>query len=259
MKSSRISVSSLVFALLVIGAGALLFAFQLGVLPADYKSVVFSWPMLFVSFGFICLFSRRRWFFGLILLLLGGFFLLPKIPGVELDKQIIWAVILTTVGIGLFCKALFQRSFFWSDPKICTHFSFGEQSGEDWKVYSSGETEYKSHKSGRIERNCVFSGDKEKWDLENFKGGEVNSIFGGIELDLSEAHLAEGVHHLELNSIFGGIVLYVPIDWKIEINKTQVFGAFVDNRPKTSFEVDENRVLIIEANAVFGGGEIKCK
>jgi len=33
----------------------------------------------------------------------------------------------------------------------------------------------------------------------------------------------------------------------------------VDNRPKPGFEVDENRVLIIVANAVFGGGEIKCR
>jgi len=235
MKSSGIHVSSLVFAMLVIAAGVLLFAFNVeGGLPDTYKNVVFSWPMLLVAIGFVCFFSRSKWFFGLILVLLGGFFLLPKIPGINLEKQIIWAGIVTVAGIGILCKVLFQRSSFWKNANFFTHFSFWDKPDENWKVYSSGET----YKSGSIDRNCVF---------------------GGIELDLSEAQLAEGVHHLELNSVFGGIVLYVPVDWRIEINKTQVFGAFVDNRPKPNFEVNENKLLIIEANAVFGGGEIKCR
>jgi predicted membrane protein len=64
---------------------------------------------------------------------------------------------------------------------------------------------------------------------------------------------------LELNSVFGGMVLFVPVDWNIEMRTTHVFGDFVDNRPKPAFEVDEKRTLIIEASAVFGGGEIRCK
>ena len=256
MKSSGIHVSSLVFAMLVIAAGVLLFAFNVeGGLPDTYKNVVFSWPMLLVAIGFVCFFSRSKWFFGLILVLLGGFFLLPKIPGINLEKQIIWAGIVTVAGIGILCKVLFQRSSFWKNANFFTHFSFGDKPDENWKVYSSGET----YKSGSIDRNCVFGGAKEAWGIKDFRGGEVNCVFGGIELDLSEAQLAEGVHHLELNSVFGGIVLYVPVDWRIEINKTQVFGAFVDNRPKPNFEVNENKLLIIEANAVFGGGEIKCR
>ena len=257
MKSSGLHVKSFVFALLVMAAGVLLFAFNMGALPVAYKGVVLSWQMLLIAIGFISFFSCRTWFCGFILVLLGGFFLLPKldIPGLDFVRQNVWAIILTLAGIVILCKLLFFRNCFWSNARCHTHFSSGNKSDDNWKVYSSNET----YKSGYIDRNCVFGGDKEKWDVKNFKGGEVNSVFGGIELDLSMAQLAEGVHHLELNSVFGGIVLYVPVDWKIEINKTQVFGAFTDNRPKPNFEVDENRVLIIEANAVFGGGEIKCK
>jgi len=261
MKSSEIKVRSFVFALLVIASGVLLFAFNMGALPIEYKSVVFSWQMLLVAIGFISFFSSRTWFWGLVLVLLGGFFLLPKldIPGLDFLRQNVWAIILTSAGIGILCKLLFLRKNCWNKAKFCTQFSSTGSSEQKWEQYSSSDTGYKGHKSGYIDRNCVFVGSKEKWDLKNFRGGEVNSVFGGIELDLSEAQLAEGVHHLELNSVFGGIVLYVPIEWNIEINTTHVFGAFVDNRSKPSFEVDENRVLIIEANAVFGGGEIKCK
>jgi len=254
MKKSSVKISSIVFGLLFVAAGALLFAFNAGALPIEYKSVVFSLPMLLIAIGFIAFFSRRSWFAGLILILLGGFFLLPKldIPSLDIIRQNGWAIILTAAGIGILCKVLFNRKWFqWH-----THFVFAGSAGQEWKQFSSTG---KRHKTGYIERNCVFGGAKEEWDVQNFKGGEVNCVFGGMELDLSKAQLAEGVHHLELNSVFGGIVLYVPIEWNIEINTTHVFGAFVDNRPKPGFEVDENRSLIIEANAIFGGGEIKCK
>ena len=253
---SGIKFSSLVFALLVIAAGVLLFAFNMGALPIEYKSVVFSWPMLLIAIGFISFFSRHNWFFGLILALIGGFFLLSKL---EIDRlkwitENVWAVILIAAGIVIFCKVLFHRKSFWKDAQFRTHFSCGND--KHWKNYSPTG---KGYKSGYIDRNCVFGGSKEKWDIKSFKGGEVNCVFGGIELDLTEAQLAEGVHHLELNSVFGGIVLYVPADWNIEMKRTNVFGAFTDSRPKTSFEVDENRLLIIVANAAFGGGVIKCK
>ena len=71
--------------------------------------------------------------------------------------------------------------------------------------------------------------------------------------------LFRSIHTLEINSVFGGCVLYLPIEWNIEMRPNHVFGQFVDNRPKPSFEVDEKRKLIMEVNAVFGGGEIKCR
>ena len=258
MKVIGIKVSSLVLALLVIAAGVLLFAFNMGALPIEYKSVVFSWQMLLIAIGFTCFFSRHKWFSGLMLVLLGGFFLLPKmdIPSLGFVRENVWAIILTAVGIGILCKVLFHRKCRCNNAQFRTHFSIGDDSGDDWKNFSSTG---KGNKSGYIDRNCIFGGSKEKWDIKSFKGGEVNSVFGGIELDLSEAQLADGVHHLELNSVFGGIVLYVPADWNIEMKRTNVFGNFADSRLKTNFEVDENRLLIIEANAVFGGGEIKCK
>jgi len=260
MKQNSVKISSIVCGLLFVAAGILLFAFNVGALPIEYKSVVFSWPMILIVIGIICIFSRRSWFGGFVLILLGGFFLLSKlnIPSLDFVKQNIGAIILISAGIGILCKLLFGRrcKFFWYDAQFHSRHWSRNHSKYDKKQFAQNE---KGFKPGYIDRNCVFGGSKEKWDLKNFSGGEINSVFGGIEMDLSEAQLAEGIHHLELNSVFGGIVLYVPIEWKIEIHQTQVFGSFADNRPKPSFEVDENRVLIIEANAVFGGGEIKCK
>ena len=250
MKRNRIKLSSIISGLLFLAAGVLLF-----LLP-EYKFVVLSWQMLLFAVGFVFLFSRDKWVAGIFLMLVGGFFLLSKlnIEGFQFVTQNGWAIGLFVVGIFVIGQAIRRDKhlFHWHTEWV------KEDKGWHKGCHSHGRKRHKDE-SGYIDRNCVFGGSKEKWDIKNFRGGDVNSVFGGIELDLSDAQLAEGINYLELNSVFGGIVLYVPIDWNIEIQKSQVFGSFVDNRPKPGFEIDEKRLLIIEVNAVFGGGEIKCK
>ena len=251
MKYNSVKLSSIICGLLFLAAGVLLFAFNTGLLEPAYKKIVFSWQMLLVAIGFVCLFSRGKWTGGIVLMLVGGFFILPKlkIEGLEFVSQNVWALVFIIVGVFVICGAIRGKYSFY----LCHEWSDSE------KLHK--KSGWKNHKSpsGQIDRNFVFSGAKEQWDMKNFRGGEINTVFGGAEIDLSEAQLAEGVHHLEINAVFGGIVLYVPIDWNIEIQKTQAFGAFEDKRPKPGFEIDESKTLIIEANAVFGGGEIKCK
>ena len=45
---------------------------------------------------------------------------------------------------------------------------------------------------------------------DEFKGGTVQAIFGGIELDLRKTHLPEGETMLHIEAIFGGVELFVP-------------------------------------------------
>ena len=255
MKRNSVKGSSIVCGLLFLAAGVLLFAFNTNppLLDEKYKWI-FSWQMLPISLGFVFLFSRGKWIAGIILMLVGGFFIMPKlnIEGYVFVPQFGWALGLIIVGILIICNTVWRKQI---EVKWCGYIDKSSHKN-NWK--SQGWKSHKS-KSGHIERNCVFYGTKEKWDMKNFSGGEINSVFGNIELDMSEVQLAEGVNYLELNAVFGGIVIYVPIEWNIEIRKTNAFGAFVDNRPKPVFEIDDNRTLIIEANAVFGGGEIRCK
>ncbi|MDR1154979.1 MAG: cell wall-active antibiotics response protein [Bacteroidales bacterium] len=266
MKLHHIKTGSVIFGLLFIMAGALLFAFNAGFLPPAYRQVVFSWPMFLVATGFVFLFSRHKWLGGIILMLIGGFFLLPKLDIERLSfiTRNGWALILMSMGIAIVVRTLWigrdlprrGHEFREKWDRHC------EQRAEEWKRRHRDDS-YKRERcrteSGYIERDYIFGGTSEKIDIRDFKGGEINCVFGGMELDLSDSQLAEGVHHLELNSVFGGVVLYIPVEWKVEIRQTQVFGNFVDNRPKPGFEVDENSVLIVTASSVFGGGEIKCR
>ena len=238
--------------LLIMVAGALLFAFNVGLLPIECKPIIFSWQMLLVVIGFCLLFSRRSWMGGTIMMLLGGLFLMRKldIGGLDFISQNGWAITLMIGGVLIICKALFGKHFYHRNPvAFHTH--------TEW--HNKRHSDKNPDNGGYIERNCVFGGGKEQLRIKGFKGGDINCVFGGIELDMTDSELAEGVHTLEINTVFGGCVLYLPISWNIEVRSTRVFGQFVDNRPKPGFEVDEKSKLIIETNAVFGGGEIKCR
>ena len=261
MKSNSIKVSSIVCGLLFLAAGALLFAFNAGGLNENYKSVIFSWQMLLIAIGFVSFFSRNNWGFGVVLMLIGIFFLLPKLNIVGLDfiANNRWAIVLMVIGIIVICRTIWKQKFHWWHTKYI-EWESSEKEEHKQKHNNSHQCKSNDKHSGHIDYNCVFTGGVKKMDFKNFSGGEINNVFSGVEIDMSEAQMAEGAHHLELNTVFGGVTIYAPVEWNIEIRQSShVFGSFVDNRPKPGFEVDEKSKLIIEANAVFGGVEIKCK
>ena len=89
-----------------------------------------------------------------------------------------------------------------------------------------------------------------------FRGGEINAIMGGVKLELRKTTLPEGETLLKIDSIFSGVSLLIPEDWPVEIRTESLLGTFADNRPSNGQYVD--RKLIIDANLILSGGEIKC-
>jgi predicted membrane protein len=264
MNPSRNKLGHALFALLFIAAGVLLLSYYTGILPASVKSIIFTWQTLLIAIGIVFLAQPHKRTPGVILIIVGSAFLLPKFCGDFCffngsDHALSWAIILILVGLFLLFKAIFGRGW-CHHARIHTHFSSG--SGSD-SCCSNRRERFSSSvpkgDTGYVDRNYVFGGGKEIVDMPNFKGGEINCVFGGLDLDLSKAQLESGVHTLEINTIFGGITIFVPPHWKIEIRQTRVFGGFEDKRTPSYFDVEEDRTLIIVVNAVFGGGEIRSK
>ncbi|MCL2097210.1 MAG: cell wall-active antibiotics response protein [Bacteroidales bacterium] len=251
MKQIKINSSNVLIGMLIITAGILLLLFKAEVLPSACKPVIFSWPMILICIGLVSLCSRDNRDFGLLLMLIGGFFLLPKlnIEGFSFINENRWAIILIIIGVIIVYKALFEKKqyFYW---KL--------QSNKDYQ-HNYSKFKSNSNEPGYLYREYVFGGSKESVTTKNFKGGKISCVFGGIELDLSEAELAEGVSHLELHTVFGGIIICVPVDWNIEIQHHDVLGHVEDKRPKRSVEMNKDKILIIHTHVVLGGGEIKCK
>jgi predicted membrane protein len=104
----------------------------------------------------------------------------------------------------------------------------------------------------------IFSGGERQIVSQNFKGGKLSAVFGGIDLDLSKARLAPGRNILEIACVFGGATIIVPDNWYVTIEVTPVLGGFSDTRklhPGRTVESDSQ--LVIKGAVVFGGGEVK--
>ena len=213
----------------------LLLISNFGHLPYYLRNIFFSWEVLLIAIGLINVVSRESKTLGLILISVGGFFLLDDIFVFAFDfYKLFWPVLLIVIGGTLI---LFGG-------KVFNHRRFHGQ-------YSS------STEDGVVNEVNVFGGNKKRIVSSSFKGGEIINIFGGSEIDLTQSELAEGRNVLELICIFGGSTIVVPSDWNVRTEIVSILGGFGDKRTIVKKPIDESKQLIIKGVAIFGGGEIK--
>lgn len=186
------------------------------------------------------------------LIFIGGFFMIPKIVnGVEGNFiHVYWPLLLIAAGIVILLQH-FVGSKWGANPwtnDYHRHHHHRHYRNEDYTRWNGANEGFS--------KNSVFgSGDHIVLDPE-FKGGDMNAVFGGITLDLRRTSLPVGETVLEVNAVFGGITIYVPNDWYVETHLDAVFGGFQDNRmPKEP--LDTTKKLIIVGSCVFGGGELR--
>lgn len=203
-----------------------------GFLPVPMAHILFSWPMLLIAIGLIItLGSAGSKTSGVIVMAVGAFFLIPHIFRDAFDVDMFWPSIFIIIGI-IF---IFTKRHGWNSVQKTGIV------GDDYIDYVN-----------------VFSGGERQIVSENFKGGKISAVFGGMELDLTKAKLAPGRNDLEIACVFGGATFIVPDDWNISIEVTPVLGGFSDSRKLIPGRVvDTTRQLVIKGAVVFGGGEIK--
>ncbi|MBN1199838.1 MAG: hypothetical protein JXA23_10835 [Bacteroidales bacterium] len=218
----------------VILAGIILLGLNFGFIPSTWRSIVFSWQMLLIAIGVISLFGRDSYIPGVILILIGGIFIIPRFGYLPFSiHSLFWPALLIALGLIVLFKGFKPHGF--------------KRNQEDFVV-----------EDGYINEETIFGGTKQKVIHQEFKGGKISCIFGGAEIDLTSSVLAPGEHILEITAIFGGASVIVPADWKVIVKNSSFLGGFEDKRRFIKESTDPTRVLIVKAEAVFGGGEIKC-
>lgn len=233
-------------AIVLIIVGALFLGFNLGLIQERYRPILISWEMLLIVLGAISLF-KRHFVSGFILLSLGVFFLLPKVVAISSDfAQVYWPIMLIFVGIIL----LFHR-FVYPKRNHCSTQSY------DWHHVDSTISSEHQQAQGEFHKNVVF-GNEEFLVLDTeFKGGDINVTFGEIKIDLRKTQLATAKVAVEINVQFGNVVIFVPSDWKVQLQVNCVFGGFEDKRIFSPDRSDQDKTLVIYGSTTFGGGELR--
>lgn len=203
-----------------------------GFLPRYFESIIFSWQMLLIAIGFVMTLGTGNKTPGLIVMAVGGFFILPELFHVPFRTyRLFWPAIFIIIGIIVLTNAKWLKRDSWTS---------GREASNDI-----------------IDMVNIFGGGERRLLSQNFKGGKITCVFGGGEIDLTRAGLAPGTSELEISCVFGGVSLIVPPDWNVIIDVTPVLGGFSDQRKAPVSTIDMSRTLVVNGAVVFGGGEIK--
>lgn len=220
--------TKIVIGLLLILFGSILFLDRAGMwdyLNFDIWSVVSTfWPLILIAIG-IRLIVYRNTVAGTLITVVGGMIFLSNI----FDRNFfsfLWPVLIISLGLSI----IFKKD---------------EEDSLDSK---------KKYKGERIDDTVVFWGSEKKIVSKDFRGGEVNAIFGGYELDLRDCQISKEGARLEINAVFGGIDVYVPKNCRIITDGIGILGGW---EPKLSENDIKEPVLRISGSAIFGGVEIK--
>lgn len=218
--------------LLVIGVAYLLK--RIGIQLPDF---LFSWQMFLIALGIFI--GIRKNFEGpgwMILILIGSIFLINEFFVFGELRRFILPIIL--IGSGL---------FFIFRPKGSKSYIQFDDSGTAPLAGASGQ-DY-------IDTTSIFGGSKKKVFSKNFRGGEMTNVFGGSEIDLSQADL-NGTVVLDVTALFGGATLIVPSHWNVISEAVAIMGEVKDKRVMQTLP-DINKTLLIKGTVIFGGIDVK--
>lgn len=215
----------------------------------DFPGWVLSWPMILIVIGIFV--GMKHGFRGpgwIILIGLGCIFLADRIvPGVNLRRFALPAAIIA-IGLFLIFSKASQKSKWYKEMG-------GDGSG-DYDGSGTQSAGIESGESEMLDSVSIFGNAKKVIFSKNFRGGEIVNIFGGAEINCTQADL-KGVAKLEIVQVFGGTKIIVPAGWTVRSNAASVFGGFEDKRGQHNGQADPDKVLIIDGTSIFGGIEIK--
>ena len=225
------NLSRILWGIVFIAAGVI---FALNTIGITNVEVFFDgwWTLFIIIPCTVGLFTEREKF-GNFMRLCVGVLLLLSAQNV-LDSSIIWKLLVPVIIIFIGLKMVFGGFFRRKRIKVITELE------EDGKGAKNG--------------TAVFSGTYIKSDGDNFYGGAMTVILGGVECDLRNA-VIERDCVIDATAVFGGVDIFLPENVNVKVNAVSIFGG---TEQKQHTNKDDNTVTVyINSTAIFGGNEIR--
>ncbi len=254
--------------LLLIGILLLIDQFDFFFLP----NWLFSWQTMLIALG-VYLGSKNNFrnSSSVILIIIGSAFLLEDIlPGMH---DISWPIMIICLGLWLIMRRNKKTTKFTEWKKQTTNDSDWDAkimdeptvdytvppttSSTDTPPLSVDENPYtRRSDADYIDAVSIFGGVKKTVLSKDFKGGDIVNIFGGVELDFTQANI-NGQVVIDITQFFGGIKIIVPPHWKVVSDLAAVFASVDDKRIRTAAPIDGDKVLILKGTSFFAGVDIR--
>ena len=223
-----------VFGFVVVVVGICLLLGKLNLFSVSFHDL---WPVALIAMGVIIGikngFRRHAWW---ILILIGLAHSIPVFNITEdvTSNELIWPIALIIGGLMIAFRSG-KKNNHWKD---------------NMQVVTSDESS--------LNVDITFGGRKEIITSKEFRGGNINTTFGGCELNLSQADSSVQPMVLNLKVSFGGVELIVPSHWEILNEVETSVGSVEDHRTiRVPAAGEEKKTLILKGSCSFGSIEIK--
>lgn len=210
---------------------------------------IISWHTFLILIGLLVGYKRNfegaAW---LVMIIVGGIFTLRDVADINFSKYY-FAIGFIVLGLFLIFKPKKVRSNKWK--KKYANFDQPPLDGDE-----AAAAHPEPDANDILDSVNVFGGSNQKIYSKNFRGGEVLAVFGGCDVNLSQADF-QGTVELDLIAIFGGVKIIVPSNWEIKSEVTAIFGGIEDKRATLAVLDEPRKVLKIKGVAMFGGVDIR--
>jgi hypothetical protein len=228
----RYSLGPIIPGIILVALGALFLLNNLHIIQV--REFFRYWPVILIALGLARLLDSGQAGprpDGLILIVAGAALLAVNLRFLALQYRDLWPLLLIALGIWM----LWQRVAPAAPPP-------------------PPDADPGSYLTGSV----VFGGVKRKITSQDFQGGRVSTVCGGVELDLRWAVMRAESVTLDISAVLGGIEIRVPENWVVVVQARGVFAGFDDRtaHPDPSATPDIHR-LIVTGSAVLAGVEIK--
>lgn len=250
--------------LFIIGVGTMLLLRNVGL---DFPDWVFRWHTLLIVLGlFIGLKHRFQHAGWLVMVLIGTYFTLDHALNLGINfNRVTLPLLLVIMGIFLILKpksnysrhrAWRRRGNRWQRKYGNWQFEQNPEAPQGTPFQAPGTAENAFNSNDYLDSVNVFGGSHQTVYSKNFRGGEIVAIFGGCDLNLSQADF-ENTIEIDITAIFGGCKIIVPPGWQVKSEVTAIFGGIDDKRSVQPLPEGQTKLLIIRGLAMFGGVDIR--
>lgn len=250
--------------LLVVGAGLLLKQFDSYFIP----HWLFDWPMWLILLGvFIGARSNFHKSSSIILIIVGVVLLISD--NVNHSEDVVWPLAIIAFGLWMILRR--------HSPNDKNEWGRKYQNKWDWRFHAgatpdpnnppvsdttytevppAGQQGYRPTGDDWLDATSVFGGVKKSVLSKDFKGGEIVNVFGGAEIDFTQADI-NGRVMIDITQIFGGVKIIVPSNWQVVPDVAAVFASVDDKRIKSTVAPNSDKILMLKGVSIFAGIDIR--
>lgn len=245
-----------------------------------FPSWLFSFPMILIIIGLVIgINSKFEKKSSLILIVIGGVFLLRKIFDDFNPFQVLFPAIAIVIGIYIINRNRKAPTiptppdfnptphptdeYDWdrrvvnlADTDIETESAQTEAEQAGTSNKQSNAYDQFQYAENYLKVEAIFGSANKIILTKNFLGGTITNIFGGSEINLLQADFSQPIV-IDTFQLFGSTKIIVPPHWVVTPSVSSIFGDVDDRRIMINHPYDESKKLYLTGTSIFGTVTIK--